>query len=259
MKITIITGMIAALIFGLFTAMGYSQKKEGLVLYLPFEEGSGNKVHDQSGHGWEGEFNGAKWVDGKIGKALEFSGTGLDCVVVDAPVIDSVGKTNEITIEAWFYLLSHQQYDGIVSIATRCPGEFCCSYRIMVDPSYHPFFNCGHHVDRKITDFTFKEKTWYHYAMTYDGSTARIYVNGKQIGEQAENVKPLPKAKPVLVGTGEAPGTWGTNAIIDEVAIYDRCLGEDEIKQDMKGVILSVDPNSKLTTAWGYIKYNLRR
>jgi len=39
------------------------------------EEGSGKVVKDLSGNGNDGEISGnAKWVDGKIGKALEFSG-----------------------------------------------------------------------------------------------------------------------------------------------------------------------------------------
>ena len=47
---------------------------EGLVLYMPLDEGNGNKVDDFSENGFEGELNGGpKWVDGKFGKALQFS------------------------------------------------------------------------------------------------------------------------------------------------------------------------------------------
>ena len=47
---------------------------EGLVLYMPLDEGNGKATEDFSENGFEGELNGgAKWVDGKFGKALEFS------------------------------------------------------------------------------------------------------------------------------------------------------------------------------------------
>ena len=47
---------------------------EGLVLYMPLDEGDGKTTEDFSENGLDGELNGgAKWVDGKFGKALEFS------------------------------------------------------------------------------------------------------------------------------------------------------------------------------------------
>ncbi|MDE0018028.1 MAG: hypothetical protein OXU51_17735 [Candidatus Poribacteria bacterium] len=45
---------------------------EGLVLYMPLDEGNGKATEDFSENGFDGELNGgAKWVDGKFGKALE--------------------------------------------------------------------------------------------------------------------------------------------------------------------------------------------
>ena len=40
-----------------------------------FNEGKGGTAADASGNGNDGEIHGAKWVDGKFGKALEFNGT----------------------------------------------------------------------------------------------------------------------------------------------------------------------------------------
>ncbi len=54
---------------------------EGLVAYYSFDEGSGNVLHDLSGNENDGTIYGAKWVDGKYGKALEFDGINdyVDC------------------------------------------------------------------------------------------------------------------------------------------------------------------------------------
>jgi prepilin-type N-terminal cleavage/methylation domain-containing protein len=54
----------------------------GLVLYLPFEEGSGTSTRDLSGHNNDGTlYNGPTWVEGKLGKALSFDGVDdyVDC------------------------------------------------------------------------------------------------------------------------------------------------------------------------------------
>jgi hypothetical protein len=45
---------------------------EHTMLYLKFDEGSGKDVKDLSDNGNDGTITGAKWVEGKFGKALEF-------------------------------------------------------------------------------------------------------------------------------------------------------------------------------------------
>ena len=41
---------------------------------------------------------------------------------------------------------------------------------------------------------------------------------------------------------------------MDEFSLYDRALAEKEVALDAKGVLLSVEPERKLTTTWGDIK-----
>ena len=229
---------------------------EDLLLYLPFDEGSGDVVEDQSGKGFKGEAIDTKWADGKFGKALEFNGQSSH-VSVPGGVIESLEK-NEVTMIAWFYLLGHDGYDGIVSmtgVLAPVAGE-CCQYRIMVDPSLAPFFDVGEHNDHPIGGFTFEVEKWYHYAMTYDGSVAIIYVDGEVVGEVQKAVELPSFDTPILVGTGEAPGTHPIEGIIDEVWVFNRALSEDEIKEIMdKGPeVISVEPKGKLATSWGSVK-----
>jgi hypothetical protein len=45
------------------------------------------------------------------------------------------------------------------------------------------------------------------------------------------------------------------DGMIDELAVYERALSGDEIRQDMIGVqATAVAPRGKLTTAWGSVK-----
>ena len=74
---------------------------DGLVLYMPFEEGSGNKTKDKSRTRTEGEIKNGTWVDGKYGKALQFhSSTGYVLV----PDQKSFHIEKEITQSAWVWL-----------------------------------------------------------------------------------------------------------------------------------------------------------
>jgi hypothetical protein len=249
-------GISLVTLFCLWWTGSEADVPEDLLLYLPFDEGIGAEVADQSGRGFKGEGVDTKWADGKFGKALEFNGQ-TSHVLVPGGVIKDLQK-DEVTMIAWFYLSGHDGYDGIVSMTgVLAPiGGQCCQYRIMVNPGLTPFFDVGEHADHPIGGFSFELEKWYHYAMTYDGKVAKIYVDGEVVGEVQKTVALPSFDTPILVGTGEAPGTHPTEGIIDEVWVFNRALSEDEIKEIMqKGPeILPVEPKGKLATNWGVIK-----
>ena len=64
---------IIGVLIGLLTTI-VSATEQGLVGYWRFNEGSGATAADSSGHGNNGTIYGAKWVEGKSGKALSFDG-----------------------------------------------------------------------------------------------------------------------------------------------------------------------------------------
>ncbi len=78
---------------------------QGLVLYLPFDEGSGTIAKDYSGNGNDGTLcNGATcgvqgptWTTGKVGGALSFDGVDDYVIVPDSA---SLNITNAITLAA---------------------------------------------------------------------------------------------------------------------------------------------------------------
>lgn len=228
---------------------------EDLLIYLPLDKGEGDIARDASGKGLDGEIHGAKWTDGVMGKALEFAGNASSYVTVpDEDVMAGVADTSELTMQAWFMLLSHSDYDGIVSISSSGGAGFC-AYRIMVNPGFLPFYDCGHHADKTVGGFSFGLDEWYHYSMTYDGSDATIYVNGSEVGGGPEGIK-LIETFPLYLAVGESQAVHHTNGIIDEVAVYKRALTQNEIKQTMEnGVIpIAVDSKGNLVTTWGSVK-----
>ena len=56
---------------------------------------------------------------------------------------------------------------------------------------------------------------------------------------------------------GSFAGPRNFEGIVDEVRIWSRVLGQDEIKENMDlswGELLAVSPAGRLTTTWGRIK-----
>jgi hypothetical protein len=75
----------------------------GLVGYWSFEDGSGTKAEDFSPTGTNtGTLtNGPTWVDGKIGKAVNFDGTDDYVSVGVGEIGPNIGSVNAITLSSW--------------------------------------------------------------------------------------------------------------------------------------------------------------
>lgn len=96
---------------------------------------------------------------------------------------------------------------------------------------------------------------WHHLAISYDGTTSRVFVDGIL---DAEAVMPVPQTNTAPVRFGRAGGTGGAraNGIIDEVIILNVAYEEAEIAQLMAGLgrLTTVDAIGRLPTLWGVIK-----
>ena len=226
-----------------------------LVLYL-CDESSGEVLKDASGNGWDADIPNAKWEDGVFGKAVRMQKTNSE---VKGDIISSTAETGEISIMCWVNMAVHTNYNGLVSMSNPACDASCC-YRLMINPNKNPFWNPGRHADLSLASFTFDTETWYHYALTVDGEVNKIYIDGELTGEQPDAFE-VPEFDEVTlyVGTGESPGSWQVeDSAIDEVMIWDKALGEDEMKTVIEGykVFAAVDANGKLASTWGRLKAN---
>lgn len=228
-----------------------------IVVYYSFDKIDGTTFKDDSGNGNDAELVGnGKLVDGQFKKAVHLNG-GIVQLSPPTDFIVPISENGQITMEAWFFLNAHAGYDGIISI--EVPGGNCCEFRTMVNPDFNPFWDAGHHADKKLVNFKFELKEWYHYVLVADGIDGKIYVNGEFIGKQDENFKfPQFNEASIFIGAGESPIHHKVeDAIIDEVVIYSKALSEEEVKASMElGVagVLAVEAKDKLAVTWGQLK-----
>ena len=228
---------------------------ERLLLLWNCDEGKGNILRDASGNSWDAMIKAgrSKWAAGMArsnGIYLQ-----LAYAQVDGNIIETIGDTGEITMMSWFKMGGqHTGYDSLITI--KPPEGECCPYRLMVNPNRNPFWNAGHRVDKSLPSFIFELERWYHYALTADGRTSKIYVDGKFRVEQAEDFK-LPAFEEVTIylGTGENPGTHPVeDTTFDDVSIWDIAMNEHEIQEILFGGMTGVSPRDKLSTTWSHIK-----
>ena len=207
-------------------------------------------VKDSSGQVNNGEIKGnPKWVDGKIGKALQFDGVD-DYVLVD--IKGSVPQS--ITLQAWTYPSAKGIVFSELGQGTINSGWHDSQMDVLSTGEIKVGFWVGS--EQGISLGTFSFNNWYHVTMTFDNSDNSIkgYVNGvlKKSGT-------LDKQYPgdLWYGIGAIDTTTlgaGAyfNGIIDEVAIFNVALKEEDIQAIVQGT--AVSPGGKLTATWASIK-----
>ncbi|MCG9128360.1 LamG domain-containing protein [Candidatus Poribacteria bacterium] len=244
-----------------FSSLAIAELLDGLVLYMPLDEGTGKEALDVSGNGFKGMLNGgAKWVDGEFGKALEFS-TSTDFVAIEDDKAFHI--EDEITQAAWVNLSRLPSAHAIVFGTREGGGGRNIGFGYGMNPSngIKVWTNGagGGFLDVNDNATKLDTKKWYYLSYTHTSDNkgkVKIYVDGKVTHEQDSNnpVAPAGTTGRIQIGTwsGEAwPG------MVDEVRLWNRALSDKEMEMSMEmgmDEFLAVNPQDKLTTSWGKVK-----
>ena len=205
-------------------------------------------ARDSSGFGNNGMLVGLDaatvWVaDGPEGGALSVQGNGY-VNVPDSASIDSV--TDQVTVAAWMFLTAPVMPNTYATAISRQIGTgYGQHYHLSVnDQQQAILFITTTTAGQQVIGGppTFPLQTWVHLAGTYDGSQIRLYVNGTEVNSQAVTGPFASETNPVILSGN---GNGGPPVIsefvpgqLDEVMLYRRALGADEIAQLACGALL---------------------
>lgn len=245
--------MLLVSIFFYFGVAGELQNTiaEAIGVWL-FDEGNGNKVKDASGNGHDGEIIGeVEWVDGKFEKALQFDGGH-----VQVPHED-VMNLRQWTMTAWIKVPKIvDPYQVIVGKETW-PNR---NYTMWIRPGVMTFgFTLpGGAQDLQVGSKVVTDNQWHFVAGVYDEKNLTPYVDGERFNPRGAAGKPATSGAPLIIGAQGPNGKNGPlKGIIDEVAVYNTALDEDEITEVMEGLtkqFQAVEAVGKLAVTWGSIK-----
>jgi len=95
---------------------------------------------------------------------------------------------------------------------------------------------------------------WNHIALTRNGSTLTVYVNGTEAAQHvlAESKNPE-MAGGLFMGKWSSPG-WEFGGLMDEIGLFDTALTESEIRGIMTNGITSAAATAVESASWGMIK-----
>ena len=254
MRNLVLYGFVASILM-LMPFSTFADFTEGLVLYLPFDEGAGDAAKDISGNGHDGKIDNPDWVDGKFGKALRFGGEGSGTFVT----VESTDKlnVNEMTFMAW---INAEHWNGVRQIVGKSVHGGCGGRTQYGLFSEGGVFRLRFETEggRSNIDADLPPTgEWTHVAVTNDGTTAKIFVNGTEVGAGTVAGKLNANDDPWRIAQDCDRENYIFAGIIDEARLWNRALSEAEIGEFMgegAGIITAVEFQSKLPTAWGEIK-----
>lgn len=216
--------------------------QKALVLHFDLDDVQpGGKVIDKSGKGNHGQTEGAKWTsEGKIGGCYLFDKARKTDRILIADH-DSLDCT-KITLATWIKTKSNDENWNRIIDKNWIHGYNLCLGGLFEENVWNgkPFFERSEDENNKkfwiAGQANVADGKWHHIAGTYNGYTAKIYVDGIAQRHQRKSKKPIEVNNfDLAIGNNSIISPTGDiNAFdgwIDEVRIYNRALNEIEIEQ----------------------------
>jgi chitodextrinase len=203
---------------------------QGLVAAYSFEEGSSTSLAiDRSNTGNTGLIAGPSSVPGKFGKALSFDGYTDSVNIADSA---SLHLTSGMTLEAWV--------NPNVALGSTWRTVIFKEQPKATSYSLYAGNGNGRPTGQAYTTGEYNAagasslplNTWSHLAVTYDGTTLRLYVNGTLVTSTAVSGNITTTNGLLRLGGNSIWSEW-FSGVMDEVRIYNRALSSTEIQTDM--------------------------
>jgi hypothetical protein len=199
-----------------------------------FNEGRGAVARDLSGHHDDGSVEGgARWTQGRFQGGLAFEGNTAAVDVPDSRTLEPAA----VSVSAWVNAASTPGKDKYV-VAKGANGCLAASYGLYTGEEEGLAFYVASNQGLSWTISPAAAPSiwngqWHNVIGTYDGSSVRLYVDGRQVGSGTADTAPiaygLPTASDLQIGNYAGCTGLGYSGGIDEVKVFNRPLGGVEI------------------------------
>jgi hypothetical protein len=202
-----------------------------------FDETSGATAVNATGGGYyNGTIYGAGRVAGKVGNALQFTNSGDRAEIPIVTLSDFIYfPSGAITIDAWIKLDSAVASSAYLIIGNGGLGT--SSFQLLIYNNQVNFYLCDSVSGpswRSIiaSNQTLTVGTWYHIAVTYDGTTANVYINGALDNTASRTYPIITVYNKLFIGAIVYPSSSATYqflGIIDELRFSKYARSASEI------------------------------
>lgn len=194
---------------------------------LLLDEQSGDTVFDESGRGYHGSLVGAARIvaESEFGAVLNFEDGGALDFTTDRPPIDTdaANVTFSIHVEPPSDLPDAR---SIVGLRDANGVTTCALFRN--DRRFEFHANFADTTLAPLVSPEFDPNHWHHVAASYDGTTARLFIDGQLVDERAGELNAALVTDDTALHLGGAAGS-GFQGRLAVLRVYDRALGAPEL------------------------------
>jgi hypothetical protein len=200
----------------------------GLIAWYEMESLGSGTIHDSSGHGHDGACTVGQCpevVAGRIGNGFRFDGVTQNIMVLGDPELDT---TSAYTVASWLWI---DQDPPETACALNKPQDSGNgdSWQLCLQGDGTVFF--GADLANTSLSVPLPTGSWHHIAVRWDGAADTLFVDGQGVAMTPVTTDIFAAASPVTIGVDldeGMPVAWFAG-MLDDVRIYDRALGSDEI------------------------------
>ncbi len=232
-----------------------------------FEDGTAT---DTSKNSINGEFVGnPKAVEGIVGKALQFDGESHGINIPDTPLINTGGPYTDRTIAAFFkcHDISINQKQMIFQEGGATRG--LCLYVYDGEVYVGGWNRAQYNWDGAWMSERIRSNRWHHVAVVIRDAADKVendklemWLDGKLVGKEAggqlyahtnnTSIGYVTQKTIYHDGIEDLSNVGWFGGIIDEVIVYNSAFDNADFTKIAQP--LSVEPEGKYTTTWGYLK-----
>ncbi|MBM4027010.1 MAG: hypothetical protein FJ280_16645 [Planctomycetes bacterium] len=210
--------------------------RAGLVAHWKLDDGSGTVVTDSSGNGYNGTLVGdPAWVAGVDGGALQFDGRD-DYVDFGNPAGWPAGRAPR-SLTGWGRTDTIAAgYRWMAAYGAPATGQ-----AMFIGLNGGTLVAGGYGGDDITVANTWVASEWCHVGLTYDGTMARAYLNGREIGSAAKSWNLILSRAHLGRQVNTAAEFW--DGTVDDVRLYDHVLTASEMKALVPPKVKARNPN----------------
>jgi len=242
----------------------------GLMGYWDCNETQGNTLYDISGHGYDGTLMGsttwsvnapaiAEHIPGDTSGdegPFSLSLDGSDNHVEIPYGSNMIANSDQITVSGWVYPRNSDtvwpDYDGYFGIRNESDADF-----YVLQLSDYKLEARMRTANRQVYTITTAEnavstETWHHVALSFDGDSLRLYIDGNQAGITPASGEITNTQETFKIGSLDFAGLYqfDLDGQVDEVRVWTIARSQQEI---MDGMYAVLDGNEDgLAGYWGF-------
>ncbi len=202
--------------------------KQGLVGWWTFDEGKGTTTYDNSNNNNNGIlYNEPQWVDGKIGKALNFNGTSSYINIINQ--VNFPFSSQDRTVIAWINQFATRSGQQIYHVFHYGNDSFNQAFGLAVyDNAKFGAHEWSSHT--RYGNVPLKQWTFIAITLSASGTIKKYYQNDLLLATHTLDAPPNTNlVQTPKIGMRIIPGEY-FEGIIDEIRLYNRALSQEEIK-----------------------------